>query len=101
MNGCWTDPKTKEGGISTELSDRINHTNSSSYLTYIFIWLMPSQSVYLLRYKSCFPSRFEVKGGHSLSHCFENWIFCHQAVKLNVSGGGVVVFLNHLKERVK
>lgn len=33
MDGCWTDAKTKEGGISTELSDRVNRTNSSSYLS--------------------------------------------------------------------
>lgn len=37
LYGCWTDAKTKEGGISTELSYRINHTNSSSYLS-IFLF---------------------------------------------------------------
>lgn len=66
MNGCWTDSKTKEGGISTELSDSISYTNSSSYFIYLFfIWLMPSLSVDLLGYKSYLPTRLKVKGGHS------------------------------------
>lgn len=45
MDGCWTDAKTKEGGISTELSDRVNHTNSSSY--YLFFYLAHAILVFI------------------------------------------------------
>lgn len=50
----------------------------------VFIWLISSHSVYLLRYKSCHATRVIVERRRCLSHCFGFWAFCYTAVKLNI-----------------